>query len=202
MVLLENQEVEMTDRSHDTLAFYEGMLKGILARRRELQELAKRLQAEDGALGASEDHVRGKIADLRRKEKSRGEKGEERLPAGPPEASEVQPVTAGKPYVDQLMSTAVWVDRIAITLLFFAPMTEKEVYDRIVKHAPEVNKNTVSSSLQKLKGKGYATASTDHKWILEWDPKVDGPWPGWKQVQKTPKKKAVSVAPVGTRLSL
>jgi hypothetical protein len=189
MVLLGSQEVAMIDRARDTLAFYEEMLERILTRRRELREQVERVKAEDGALGASEDHVRGKIADLRRKEKSRGQKEEERPPASPPKAGEVEPVTGGSPYVDQLLSTTVWVDRIAITLLFFGPMTEKEIYDHIVKHAPEVNKNTISSSLQKLKSKGYADASSDHKWTLEWNPKIDGPWPGWRVAQKTPKPK-------------
>jgi hypothetical protein len=85
-------------------------------------------------------------------------------------------------FAEELLSQPTWVDRTAVTLLHFGPMTEKAVYEKIKDHWPkreEVQESTISSSLQKLKLQGLARAGKDHRWSL----KVKR-WLGWSHYQE------------------
>lgn len=179
----------MTIRVHDTIAFYEELLARLTERRRELAEW---FEVEDRTLRASEDYLRGEIDGLRGDKKPRVKAAPEKSRPEPlPTLEPVRSANGAASYTERLLSTTIWVDRVAITLADFGQLTEKEIYDRIKAHAADVNKTTVSSSLQKLKAAGWAHVTPDHRWFL----KYEGPWPGWRQAREASTKRSAHSAP-------
>jgi hypothetical protein len=77
-------------------------------------------------------------------------------------------------YRAELERHRLWVDKVAVTLLFYPRITEHELRVRMIGAGAFINEDTVSPSLQKLKKRGEADVK-DHRWFLTRDRKE---WPG------------------------